>query len=264
MTKRLLTDEQREAVAERLRQDNMHTADEKHGIAIPRDTIYVRYGKRAIDIVISSAAIIATIPINTLLAIVTYLDVGKPILFRQQRAGKDGVPFTVVKFRNMTNATDEDGNLLPPEQRVTKWGKFVRRTSLDELLNFVNVLKGDMSIIGPRPLLLEYTDRYCSYHSARLAVRPGLECPPNPRLEDASGWEAHFQNDAWYAENVSLMVDIKKFVRLVEAVFNRKASAVRGGAGRSFFMGYGPDGLAVGLGQMQDSDIEAALGESHA
>ena len=204
--------------------------------------------------------LVATAPINGALAIVTYLDVGRPLLFRQERAGKNGVQFTIVKFRNMTNEVDERGELLPADQRVTKWGAFVRRTSLDELLNLWCVLKGDMSIIGPRPLLLEYTDRYCDYHRARLSVNPVLECPPNPRLDDANGWESRFNNDVWYVEHVSLKTDLKKLVRFFEAVLNRKTTKVRGEAGLSCFMGYREDGVAVSMRDLNESFVADALG----
>lgn len=247
MTTKNLSKAEREAVAAELRA-NLPIADSVHGHVSPhRVTGYERYGKRAIDIVVSATALVITAPINALLAVGTFLDVGHPILFKQVRVGRDGAPFTLVKFRNMTNEVDDRGELLPPEQRVTKWGMFVRGTSLDELLNFWSVLKGDMSIIGPRPLLPEYTERYCEYHRARLDVRPGLECPPDPRLDDARGWEGHFNNDVWYAGNVSLKNDLKKFVRLVEAVFSKRGTAVRAAVARSEFMGYDEEGCAIGL-----------------
>lgn len=259
--KRSLTERERQLVANALR-ENLDVANEVHGKAMARtSSFYIRYGKRALDIVISSVALFVTAPINAVLAVGTLIDVGRPIFFRQTRVGKGGRLFTIAKFRNMTNEVDERGELLPPEKRVTKWGRFVRSTSLDELLNFWCVLKGDMSIIGPRPLLVEYTNRYCEYHRSRLAVKPGLECPPDPRLIDADGWEMHFQNDVWYAENVSLVTDIKKLVRLAEMAFNRSSSHVRGGAGRSFFMGYDANGYAISLRDLDSAIIEKALME---
>lgn len=259
-----LTDVQREKVAEYLKARNLETAEELHGTPHPADTMYARYGKRAADICIAGAALVVTAPINIILAVATFVDVGHPIIFKQQRVGKDGKLFTLYKLRNMTNATDEAGNLLPPEQRVTKWGKFVRRTSLDELLNFVSIFKGDMTIIGPRPLIPEYTDRYCTFHKARLAVKPGLECPPNPNADDASTWEGQFNNDCWYAANVSLMTDLRKFARLLEAVFNRRSSAVRGAAARTYFMGYDENGKAISLSDVPEELITAILDGSDA
>ena len=254
-----LTDEQRFAVAGYLRETNYDIANEVHGTATVSDSFYTKFVKRAIDVVVSGAALAVTLPINAVIAVGTYFDVGRPVFFKQTRVGKNGKPFTLVKFRNMTNDTDENGNLLPAELRVTKFGKIMRTTSLDELLNFWSVFKGDMSIIGPRPLLPEYTDRYCDFHLMRLAVKPGLECPPRPSLEDVTGWEAQFNDDVWYAQNVSFMTDIKKFVRLFEAVFNKRNSKKRGEAARSWFVGYNAEGKALGLNEVPMEVIKAAL-----
>jgi len=179
--------------------------------------------------------------------------VGSPVLFQQKRVGQDGKPFTLSKFRNMTNEKDENGNLLPPEQRVTPFGRWVRSSSLDELLNFWSVFKGDMSLIGPRPLLPEYTDRYCSYHASRLSVRPGLECPQRKALDHYPSWEEQFENDAWYAQNVSLKTDIVMAVRLVQTAFDHRQTVERGDATRTWFMGYGPDGLAISYEDIPES-----------
>lgn len=254
-----LKEEDLKRVAELLRERNIEVANKRHGVAHPRDSFYLRYGKRCIDVVFAASALVITLPINLVLAVATYLDVGRPIFFKQWRAGKDGVPFIIIKFRNMTNECDENGVLLPAEERVTKWGRFVRRTSLDELLNFWSILKGDMSVIGPRPLLLEYKYHYCDYHYARLAVRPGLECPPNPAMGDASTWEGAFNSDVWYVEHVSPLTDIKKLVRLVEAVFDKRSSLVRSSAGRTWFVGYDEKGMAMSLSDLSDELIDELL-----
>lgn len=257
-----ITEKQRFAVANILRMRFLDTANAVHAVAKPHTAgIYEKYVKRAVDIAVSGAALAITLPINAAIALGTFLDVGSPIFFKQERVGKDGKIFILYKFRNMTNETDENGDLLPAEQRVTKFGRIMRSTSLDELLNFWCIFKGEMSIIGPRPLLPEYTDRYCEYHKSRLAVKPGLECPPNPGLDDASTWEGQFNNDAWYAENISALTDIKKFIRLVEAVFNKRKAKTRGSAGRSFFVGYNEQGIAISLDEVSDdiaSDICSA------
>lgn len=250
---------QRKILADYLKRHNLPKAEELHGTPHPENTPYLRYGKRAADIFIAGTALIVTAPINIALAVGTFVDVGHPIIFKQERVGKDGKIFTLYKFRNMTNDTDENGNLLPPEQRVTKWGRFVRRTSLDELLNFWSILRGDMSLIGPRPLIPEYTERYCAFHRARLAVKPGLECPPRPGAEDASTWEGEFNNAAWYAANVSFATDLRKCARLFEAVFNSRSNSVRGDAGRSYFMGYDENGYAISLGDLSDELITSVL-----
>lgn len=210
----------------------------------PRDTFYVRCGKRLIDIVVSAIALVVTLPINALVAVGTLLDVGRPVLFKQERLGKDGQVFTLVKFRNMTNETDEHGNLLPAGERVTRFGRLMRKTSLDELLNFWPILKGDMSLIGPRPLLVEYGPLYNERHRMRMAVRPGLECPTPERLDHPTTWQEQFDNDVWYVENVSLAVDAKLFLRIVSLVFDRRQTAIRGGGDRGMFKGYDAGGIA--------------------
>lgn len=228
----------------------------KHANAISplvevKQGIYANVIKRLIDIVVSSIALIVTLPINLILCIATYFDVGRPLLYKQQRTGKNLKTFTIIKFRNMTNERDENGDLLPPAQRVTKMGKFVRKYSIDELLNFWNVFKGDMSLIGPRPLPIEYVDRMTERHKQRFLVRPGLECPlisecekkyphPNPY----SRYQAQFESEVWYVQHVSLITDIKQSIRLVKRVFESKQ---RTGAANvaAPFIGYDEDGCAT-------------------
>lgn len=217
----------------------------KHRPKKGSESLYCRYGKRAIDIALSSAGIIVTLPANAVIGIATYFDVGRPIFFKQERLGKDGKVFTLVKFRNMTNETDEHGELLPPEQRVTKFGALMRKTSLDELLNFWSVLKGDMSIIGPRPLLVQYGPLYSERHGRRMEVRPGLECPTLRRIDHELTWQERFENDVWYVDNVSLAVDARLFLRMVRTVFDRNQVAVRESGNRGAFIGYGADGRAI-------------------
>lgn len=217
----------------------------------PRDTVYTRYVKRAIDIVVSATALVITLPINVFVAVGTYLDVGWPILFRQERLGMDGKVFTLVKFRNMTNETDEDGVLLPASERVTRFGSLMRRTSLDELLNFWPILKGDMSLIGPRPLLVKYGALYSERHRARMAVRPGLECPTPRRLDHPITWQEQFENDVWYVENVSFRTDLALALRMLSLVCDPRQTAVRGGGGRGEFAGYDEHGVAIAADSMQ-------------
>lgn len=211
----------------------------------PRESFYTRHGKRVLDVVLSGAAMIALLPVNGLLAAGTLMDVGRPILFHQERTGKDGRLFSIVKFRNMTNETDEKGELLPADQRVTKFGRFVRKTSLDELLNFWSILKGDMSIIGPRPLPEGYTVRLSERHRHRTCVRPGLECPVLSGGEFRSGWNQQFENDIYYVEHISLLLDIKMLLALVRMVFDRRSSSIRGGSNGGTFMGYDRDGECI-------------------
>lgn len=218
--------------------------------AHPRNSLYTRYGKRILDICISLPACIILLPINILLGIGTFLDVGIPIFYKQTRIGKGGKEFVLIKFRNMNNKTDADGRLLPPAKRVTKYGKIVRKLSLDELLNFWFVLKGDMSIIGPRPLPFFIYERMSNRHKTRVAVRPGLECPRVIRLDyiDTCRYQRTFENDIWYVENVSFFQDVRLLFLLVKMVFSfgkRKEQAT--GEGVSYFVGYDNEGHAMSM-----------------
>lgn len=257
-----LTKAQRWAVADKLAEDRLPMVNAMSKEVHPSNTLYARYGKRVLDVVISAAALIVTAPINAVAAVMTLKDVGRPIMFKQERIGKDGKPFVIVKFRNMTNETDENGDLLPPEQRVTKFGHFMRKTSLDELLNFWSIFKGDMSIIGPRPLVPEYTDRYSDRHKMRLAVRPGLECPPRDIGTHVWTWQEQFENDVWYVEHVSFKTDCMMFVNLVRFAFDKKSAEARAMAKRGIFMGYDENGQAINLEQVPQEYIDAIASES--
>lgn len=233
---------------------NMHSKP-----VIPKDTFYTRYGKRMLDFVLALLAFVVTFPINAVMAVITFFDVGRPVLFRQKRSGKDGKLFTIIKFRNMTNAVDKNGNLLPANQRVTKFGKFVRKTSLDELLNFWSILKGDMSIIGPRPLDPVYEMRYSNRHKARNTVRPGLECPIIIPFDGPLTWGVQFENNVFYAENVSLKLDVQMMFGLVRLVFDKKSTAMRGSALTSSFMGYSRDGKTIDSHSVPQRYVDRAL-----
>lgn len=215
-----------------------------------KNTFYIKYGKRVVDIIVSGIALLITLPVNAVIMAVTYFDVGKPIIFRQERIGRNERSFFLCKFRNMTNETNENGVLLPPSERVTKWGKFVRKTSLDELLNFWSILKGDMSIIGPRPLPLKYLDRFSEYHRQRHLVRPGLECPFHNGMLASEGWQGRFDNDIWYVQNISFLTDMKMIGLLVKKVFSRAERSASAAGNTGEFIGYHHDGRV-----MDDSTI---------
>ena len=253
-----LTSKQRQSIAERLAAERLADVNRKCSyVNLKRcDSFYAKYVKRILDIVFSIVALIVTFPINLLIGIITFFDVGRPIFFSQERIGKDGKVFKIVKFRNMTNAVDSSGNLLPAAQRVTKWGSFVRKTSLDELLNFWSVLKGDMSIIGPRPLVLSYAQRFNVRHAQRCAVRPGLECPPRSTKLSLRSWQDQFENDIWYVENISFLTDCRMLYCLVRFMLDRRNSSARASV-RSTFVGYAPDGTAISLTYVPQSYIDA-------
>ncbi len=235
----------RSLLADIIEKDNLDYVN-KHGVPVHvRHSFYTNHGKRIIDVLISGTALIMLTPINSVLALCTLLDVGRPIIFTQYRTGKDGKQFSIIKFRNMTNETDEKGELLPASKRVTKFGRFVRKTSLDELLNFWSIFKGDMSIIGPRPLPTGYYKRFSDRHKYRHAVRPGLECPLLGESSARPSWSAQFDNDVFYVENVSLGLDIKMCLALVKMVFDRKTAEKRGNSNRGTFLGYTKEGNSI-------------------
>ncbi len=175
---------------------------------IVRRTVYTMSVKRFLDILLSGFAIVFLSPLLLVIAASELIFHGRPIIFTQERPGYKGEIFKIYKFRTMNNLTDENGELLPGEQRVTAYGKFLRRFSLDELPELFCILKGDMSIIGPRPLLVRYLPLYSKRHRYRHAVKPGLACMPLKPTKTWS-WNDQFENDIWYVENCSFMVDVK-------------------------------------------------------
>ena len=259
MDRTLLTKAQRWELSDCLARDRLPSVNSACAPVHPSRTLYARFWKRGIDIVVSAVALIITLPINLVAAVMTLKDVGRPIFFKQNRVGKDGRLFELIKFRNMTNERDGRGELLPPSQRVTRFGRFMRKTSLDELLNFWSVFKGDMSLIGPRPLVPEYTDRYSKRHKMRLTVRPGLECPPRELTDHAWTWQEQFENDVWYVEHVSFRTDCRMMLNLARFALDRKNSSVRASAERDVFVGYDADGNAIGLDQLDQPYIDAFM-----
>ena len=235
-----ISEENRQIIAEAISKDRIENKEVNSNI-LP-NTFYVKYGKRMLDIIIGSVACLVSLIINIIVAIITLIDVGRPILFKQERVGRNGKVFKLIKFRNMTNETNDQGILLPPEERITKWGKFVRRTSLDELLNFWSILKGDMSIIGPRPLPTKYINRFSEYHKQRHLVRPGLECPFHDKSLAPKGWEGRLDNDVWYVEHVSFTTDLKMLFLLVKKVFSKKERIASACGKTGEFIGYCEDG----------------------
>lgn len=246
-------------VAEQLAKERLEMVNENSAMPKLSHNFYVLYVKRAIDFCVALIALMIALPINLVIGIVTFFDVGRPIFFVQERAGKNGKAFKIIKFRNMREAWNEYGEPLPAKDRVTKWGKFVRKTSLDELLNFWSILKGDMSLIGPRPLPPQYVDRYSARHKCRLALRPGLECPPKDNSSAIRNWQDQFENDVWYVENVSFLVDCKMLLNLIRFALDRNNSNVRGGANRGSFIGYSEDGRAISVDELSAEYAEQVI-----
>lgn len=184
-----------------------------------KDGIYCRYIKRGLDILCALAAMIVFCWLYGIIAILVRVKLGSPVIFKQLRPGKDEKIFCLYKFRTMTDKRDDRGKLLPDEQRLTKFGKWLRSTSLDELPEAWNILKGDMSVVGPRPLLVEYLPYYTEEERQRHDVRPGLTGWAQVNGRNALRWEDRFAADVEYVENVSLCFDIRVICLTVVKVF---------------------------------------------
>lgn len=193
--------------------------------------------KRSFDMLTSAIAFVVLLPIFTLVALLIRSKLGSPVFFRQIRPGKDGKPFQMVKFRTMLDATDKRGNSLPDDQRMTPFGTFLRSTSLDELPELWNVLKGDMSLIGPRPLLMEYLPLYSEEQYRRHEVRPGVTGWAQVNGRNAISWEDKFKLDVWYVDNRSFWLDLKILFLTVKKVLVRDGISGDGEATMSKFTG---------------------------
>ncbi|HMN33653.1 MAG TPA: sugar transferase [Chitinophagaceae bacterium] len=165
--------------------------------------------KRFFDLVIVILMIILLLPVFGLVALLVLMKLGKPILFLQKRPGKNGKPFKLIKFRSMTNAKNADGSLLPNAERLTPFGRVLRSTSLDELPSLINVLKGDMSLVGPRPLLMDYLPLYNEFQKRRMEVKPGITGWAQVNGRNTLSWDEKFKLDVWYVDNRSFWLDIK-------------------------------------------------------
>lgn len=193
--------------------------------------------KRLIDITASGAALVALSPVLAVTAYKVKKDLGSPVLFKQTRPGLNGKPFEMIKFRTMKDATDKQGNLLPDSERLTPFGQKLRSTSLDELPELWNVLKGDMSLVGPRPLLMEYLPLYNSEQARRHNVRPGVTGYAQVNGRNAISWEEKFKLDTWYVDNQSLWLDIRILAKTVKQVLIKDGISAAGEATMSKFTG---------------------------
>lgn len=196
-----------------------------------------RVGKRLFDVIASAVLLIVLSPLMLVIAALVWANAGSPVIFKQVRPGLHGRPFTMYKFRTMTDARDENGRLLPDEQRLTKFGRFLRSTSLDELPELFNVLKGDMSLVGPRPLLMEYLPLYTPEQARRHEVRPGITGWAQVNGRNAISWEEKFKYDVWYVDNWSLWLDLKILFMTIVAVLRRNGISAEGHATMPVFRG---------------------------
>jgi sugar transferase EpsL len=183
--------------------------------------MYRTFGKRVFDLAFTIAALLLLSPVFPLVALLVRLKLGSPVLFCQQRPGLHGQPFTILKFRTMTNARDAQGRLLPDAERGTSFGHFLRGTSLDELPELFNVLRGDMSLVGPRPLLMRYLGRYTPEQMRRHQVKPGVTGWAQVNGRNDLPWEVKFALDVWYVDHVSLWLDLKIIVQTAWRLLKR-------------------------------------------
>ncbi|MDO4469093.1 MAG: sugar transferase [Bacillota bacterium] len=184
--------------------------------------IYEKYIKRPQDFCCALLAIIVFSPILLITGILVRIKLGSPVLFKQQRPGLHGKIFTLYKFRTMTDARDENGNLLPDDVRLTKFGKWLRSTSLDELPELINMIKGDMSVVGPRPLLVKYLERYDEHQARRHEVRPGFTGYAQVNGRNAISWEEKFDLDVAYVDHITFLGDWKIICKTVLTVLRRE------------------------------------------
>ena len=199
--------------------------------------MYKRYVKRLLDIILSGIALIILSPVLLVVAILVRTKLGSPVIFHQERPGKDEKIFTLCKFRTMTDAKDENGQLLPDEVRLTNFGKKLRSTSLDELPELFNILNGDMAVVGPRPLLVRYLPRYNAHQARRHEVRPGFTGYAQVNGRNSITWEDKFDKDVYYVDHVTFLGDWKIIFQTVGTVLKREGISSDTSATMEEFMG---------------------------
>lgn len=194
--------------------------------------------KRAFDIFFSCVGLLLSLPVLLALVYCVRMRLGSPVFFTQERPGKDGLPFKLIKFRTMRDAVDDHGELLPDSERLTDFGLWLRRTSLDELPELWNVLRGDMSLVGPRPLLMEYLPLYSEFESRRHEVKPGITGWAQVNGRNSISWSEKFQLDVWYVDNQSLVLDVKILLFTIKKVLLREGINSQGVATMPKFRGH--------------------------
>lgn len=199
--------------------------------------------KRTIDLVLALSALLILLPAMLLVAILTRIYLGKPVFFIHERPGLDSRPFKLVKFRTMKDAVDANGHSLPDAERLTRYGKFLRSTSLDELPGLWNVIKGEMSLVGPRPLMMEYVPLYTAEQNRRHSVRPGITGWAQVNGRNTMSWEEKFAADIWYIENRTLWLDIRILWLTLAKVLSREGIEAEGSATMPAFTGSKPTNI---------------------
>lgn len=199
--------------------------------------MYAKYIKRILDFILSLLALIILSPLMLIMWLLVRIKLGKPAIFMQKRPGKNEKIFTLYKFRTMTDEKDEKGNLLPDSERLTKFGKFLRSTSLDELPELINIIKGEMSIVGPRPLLIEYLPLYNEEQKHRHDVRPGLTGLAQISGRNSIEWEEKFNEDIEYIRKITFIKDVKIIIKTFIKVFKKEGISQEGNATMKKFEG---------------------------
>lgn len=199
--------------------------------------LYARGGKRLFDIVSSALLLALLSPVFLTIGFLVRLNLGRPILFRQERPGENGTIFTLFKFRTMTNARDQTGQLLPDADRLTSFGTWLRSTSLDELPELWNVVIGEMSLVGPRPLLVHYLELYSDTHARRHELRPGITGWAQIQGRNAISWHERFEMDLWYVDNFTFLLDIRILLGTLKGVVRREGISAEGNASMPPFLG---------------------------
>jgi lipopolysaccharide/colanic/teichoic acid biosynthesis glycosyltransferase len=201
--------------------------------------MYKRFGKRMFDVLMAVTALLAAGPALGLIAFIVRMKVGRPIFFRQERPGLNGKLFLIFKLRTMTEGRDSKGGLLPDVKRLMPFGSFLRRTSLDELPEFLNVLRGEMSLVGPRPLLMDYLDRYSMFQARRMEVKPGITGWAQVNGRNALDWDTKFEHDVWYVDHLTFGLDMRILGMTMKKVLTKEGISYEGHATMPGFKGMG-------------------------
>jgi len=192
-----------------------------------KKSLYQRWGKRAFDLIVTVPAIIVMSPLMAVISVLVMINLGSPVIFRQKRPGLNGKPFTIYKFRTMNDDRDAEGNLLPDDKRITYLGKLLRKFSLDELPELWNVIKGDMSLVGPRPLLMEYLPYYTKRERIRHSVRPGITGLSQINGRNYLNWDERLEMDVQYVKKISFLLDIKIiFNSIILTIFAKNVAVI--------------------------------------
>lgn len=207
-----------------------------------KSTFYLSCGKRIFDLALTLPALIALSPILIVAGLLVRVKLGSPVLFKQIRPGLHETPFAIFKFRTMTAEQDKDGKLLPDAQRLTNFGAFLRKMSIDELPELFNVLKGDMSLVGPRPLLMQYLDRYTPWQARRHEVKPGITGWAQVNGRNAITWEEKFNLDVWYVDHQGFLLDMKIIFMTLWKILKREGISQPGQATMEEFKGTSNEG----------------------